>query len=540
METQRSLRQKKNLGAFYTPAPYAAKALELLRQAIARVPAGNDYIILDRCAGIGNLEQSLTSEELSHCILSTIEYEEYRVLAEGFTGRIRHLIPERLPAPCALISEADALTEEYLQHPVIHQYLEDPHCSVILLENPPFAEVHGSEKNMAGTWKSSYLYKEMKKVLPDNVSDDIGNVFIWSCFRYYLRQETDSYIVFFPVKYWKSQGLVNKKFLGGFGFNRRHFNTNIDACIMCALWTNREDPDSEEILLDGYDLDPEGKLIACGPLPVKRIHSSYTSVYYDKRKSKEDEKGIVCYSDGFESIGRKLSLRPRYHCDMICYLAPKGVGFDKPDLNCTLTTCAFYNGHGFYVYRDNFLTKMPLFCASRYVVYNRSWTERARIMKSADGAERFRKAVESGVLEQFLLKCLLFTCLDLQNHCCTFRGSDGRFYRNELCLDDTNGETAALQELKKLRQNEIEKSLFSKWKKVLLEAKKLELYDPTLTYGLYQIFFQLDTSKPDPASRNRLWDHKELHAAIGELKGALKEYYLNEIVPTLFEYEFLK
>ena len=62
--------QKKNLGAFYTPEPYVDKSIELVREAIAKVPQGNDYIILDRCAGTGNLEKRLTDEELSHCIRS--------------------------------------------------------------------------------------------------------------------------------------------------------------------------------------------------------------------------------------------------------------------------------------------------------------------------------------------------------------------------------------------------------------------------------------------------------------------------------------
>lgn len=71
--------QKKNLGAFYTPEPYVQKSLELVRQAIKRVPEGNDYIILDRCAGTGNLEKLMSDEELSHCVLSTIEYYEYKI-----------------------------------------------------------------------------------------------------------------------------------------------------------------------------------------------------------------------------------------------------------------------------------------------------------------------------------------------------------------------------------------------------------------------------------------------------------------------------
>ena len=51
--------KKKDLGAFYTPAPYCKKAAELVKMATDRVPDGNDYIILDRCAGTGNLEEAL-------------------------------------------------------------------------------------------------------------------------------------------------------------------------------------------------------------------------------------------------------------------------------------------------------------------------------------------------------------------------------------------------------------------------------------------------------------------------------------------------
>ena len=50
--------KKKDLGAFYTPKPYCEKAAELVKMAVDRVPDGNDYIILDRCAGIGNLEEA--------------------------------------------------------------------------------------------------------------------------------------------------------------------------------------------------------------------------------------------------------------------------------------------------------------------------------------------------------------------------------------------------------------------------------------------------------------------------------------------------
>ena len=535
--------QKKNLGAFYTPPAYAEKSLELVRRAIARVPAGNNYIILDRCAGTGNLEAGLTDEELSHCIVSTVEYYEYKVLQELIGSKVRHIIPPTDTSEtfnAGLVNGADALSKEYIENPVIRQYIDNPAYTIILFENPPFAEAHGSEKKMTGNWKSSFLRKEMQKECRKNAADDIGNVFIWSGFKYYLRQPADSYIVYSPVKYWKAQHLVNRIFLGGYAFNRRYFHLDIDACIMCALWSNEVDDTTDSFEIHGFDLSDKGELMDCGFLPVRKIYNNFSDKYYDKRKFNEDEKGIACYSDGLEESNRNFSLVPKYNPNIVGYLAPKGSGFDKPDLNCTLTTAAFYNAHGFYLRRDNYLEKLPMFAASRYITYNRKWTERTRIMKSADGAERFAADVASGKLKAFLLKCLLFTCTETQNHMRSFTGSDGRFYRNELCLDGTNGETLAMRDLRALTLNDTEKKIVEQWETLLSYAKATDKYDPALTYGVYQIFAEIDTFHEDETTGAKVPDYPEVHSAYATLKSLVKAYYNAEIVPVLFDYEFLK
>lgn len=161
-------------------------------------------------------------------------------------------------------------------------------------------------------------------------------------------------------------------------------------------------------------------------------------------------------------------------------------------------------------------------------------------MKSADGAERFAKKIARGGGTQFLLKCLLFTCVEMQNHMRTFVGSDGRFYRNELCLDGTNGETIALRDIKKLEVGEKEAGVLRQWETVLSWAKKADNYNPSLTYGVYQIFAELDTSHKDEITGDTIWDNVELHTALAGLKTLVKDYYNSEIVPVLFEYEFLK
>ena len=215
-------------------------------------------------------------------------------------------------------------------------------------------------------------------------------------------------------------------------------------------------------------------------------------------------------------------------------------GFDNPDLNSGLLIGGRYDGNGFYVRKDNYLEKLPMFCASRYITYNREWTERARIMKSADGADKFFADVKSGKLSQFLLKCLVFTCFEMQNHMRSFHGTDNRFYRNELCLDTTNGETLASHDLKKLNVTLKEKELFSIWETVFKWAKKTNNYNKELTYGVYQIFAELNTFTSDEETGENKPDYPELNGALKSLKQKVKEYYNSEIVPTLFEYEFLK
>lgn len=535
--------QKKNLGAFYTPMPYAKKSLELVRKAIARVPKGNDYIILDRCAGTGNLEEGLTAEELSHCILSTVEYYEYKVLQELLGSKVRHIIPpfeESDTFVAGLVNGADALSKEYIENPVIKQYIENPNCTIILFENPPYAEPQARETNTRARWKKSYVTVEMKKEVSGVTSNELGNVFIWSAFKYYLRQPTDSYIVYSPVKYWKAQHLINKQFIKGFAFNRRHFHTNTDACIMCALWANIDDMITE-LSLTGYDIINNALVEYLQPLRVRRTYTMFSQKFYDKRIFDNDEKGIVVGLDGSETA-RKNSMYviPKFNKNILGYMIAAGFGFDTPDLSSSLVATGIYKGHGFFLRCDNYLSKLPLFAASRYITYNRAWTERARIMKSADGAARYMKDVNSGKLNAFLLKCLLFTCLEMQNHMRTFWGSDGRFYQNELCLDGTNGETIAIRDLKDMKRNNAENALFSQWERVLSYAKFAKNYNPAFTYGVYQIFAELDTSHKDEITRATVWDNVELHTALQGLKVLVKNYYNNEIVPMLFKYEFLK
>ena len=76
-----------------------------------------------------------------------------------------------------------------IENPVIKQYIANPQCTIILFENPPYAETTSAEHQRQGqskkssTWKQSYVVTEMKKEVKGTASNDLGNVFIWSGFK---------------------------------------------------------------------------------------------------------------------------------------------------------------------------------------------------------------------------------------------------------------------------------------------------------------------------------------------------------------------
>ncbi len=378
----------------------------------------------------------------------------------------------------------------------------------------------------------------MKKEIKGATTNDLANAFIWSAFKYYLRQDTDSYIVFSPIKYWKSQHLINKKFINGFGFNRKHFHTNTNAFISCILWQNSK-YNLKEFILETYDIENEN-LVKNNNITIKRVYTLFSEKFYNQELDQNDKfDGISSELNGLENQKHSRNrVKKIYNENIIGYLVSTR-GFDNARLNCGLTICGRYDGNGTFLRKDNFLEKLPIFTAGKYTDNYNHWTIMSQVMKSADKYDDYIKDVRNGKLNSWLLKNLLYTSLTHYSHMRSLNGSDGRFYRNELCLDTSNGETLASTTLKQINFNNDELNLIKVWKQVLDEAKKTNEYNPDFTYGLYQIDEELNTKFKDEKGRN-IYNYPELNGHIKTLKTLLKSYYLKEIVPTLFEYELLK
>lgn len=601
---------KKELGAFYTPPAYCKKSTELVRKAISQIPKENDYIILDRCAGTGNLEEFLTDKnvaeitiaeldkyfsndfkikylkdkaniistfysdndfnnitlgelekyktkiniydylfdnELSHTIVNTYELKEWIVLNERIGDKVKMIIPPPIEIKNteSLVNGGDALsqefilgeksttvynlTDEYFEAVTeLNNYVKNPNVNVIMFENPPYRDMTASDKIAGKSSKKSFIYAEFVKSGTNQAThNDIANLFIYSAWKYYLHKPNDCYVLFSPIKYWKSLGLSNYKFLNGFLFNRDYFHATQSA-ISCILWKN-EMESLEKIILPVLDIENEIISDIGKTAVIKKVYQSF-SFYNDKRTFNDDEESRICNEgSGYES-DKKTKRKTIFNKNIIGHLRVSSFNLDLMSISLTRlpTRTNLETSHGFYLRSDNFIEKLPLFCAKLYPQKN--WYERDIYFTTADGGDQYTKDKE------FLKSCLIFTCLSPRNHCLSFDGSDGRFYKNELCFD---GHTLANEKLKEFTLTETEKELQNTFNEILKLAQTTKNYNSKFTYGTYQIDKELNTYYKDE-SGTIYHDYPELNTKINALKTKLSKYYEDIIQPKLFEYELLK
>lgn len=189
---------------------------------------------------------------------------------------------------------------------------------------------------------------------------------------------------------------------------------------------------------------------------------------------------------------------------------------------------------GFHLRKNNYLNILPLLTAKSFP--QEEWYEKDIYFTTSDGGDTYTHDPD------FLKSCLLYTCLSNQNKCLSFDGSDGRYYRNELCFDTTNGDTVASADLSKMTLDADEKALMNLWNDILSEAKKTANYDSRLTYGVYQITKELNTYQTVGTGKNKkiVYDYPVLNGYLDTLRTMLKAYYKSHITDKMFKYELLK
>ena len=358
---------------------------------------------------------------------------------------------------------------------------------------------------------------------------EISNLFIWSGFRYYLRQNTDSYIVFSPIKYWKTIGLADYKFIDGYVFNRKYFHAT-DSTISCILWEN-EHENREALTLQAYDSINENA-VKVADVEVKKAHNTY-AIWYDKRTFANDViSKTYCGRNGDYDEKHKRDSQSVDNDNIIAYV--RTINYSPDAMNRILVRQMYFGARGYYLRKDSYLYKLPLWVSK--CVYFDKWYEKDLYYNTSDGGDAYTHD------ENFLKSCLIYTCLSNQNKCLSFTGSDGRYYRNELCFDTTNGDTVASVDLARMSLDEEEKELLKLWKDILEEAKKTKEYKKELTYGVYQITKELNTSQKigSGKSKKTVYDYPILNGYLEALRINLKKYYKSHITEKMFKYELLK
>ncbi len=503
---------KKRLGAFFTPKAYAEKAAEYVKNIVANIsPDTEDYLIIDRCAGTGSLEESFTDEMLSHTILNTIVLSESSTLHGLYSGRVFAILPENMETDEeGLFVHGDALEKSFNESlkEIIEAYRatckeNGKELRLIFFENPPYAEPGTKDNREMKT--TNWMNSLMKSKLDGKVCKDLANQFIWSAFNYF---DCDHYVVFSPIKYWKSQHLINEKFVEGFIGNREHFHAT-EAGISVIHWENAHNNIStEEINMEVYDIVNDC-LVKKDNVIIKK-----NNILSSKNLPDNDENKMfwLMYSPG-----------------VISYITCSIVSEDV-------------NGKGGChrkIGKDNILQAVPLFAANCYEC--KDFTEKEILMKSGDGGLAYMED------RQFLLDCFIWCGLSDKNKCIS---SDE--LKNEYCFCQNTKADSILEEYEMLH-NPRYAGLLNRWKSVLHEAAETEEYNPDeeYTYGLYQLNEEVNitgickdeegrviTDKTGKPKQGII--HPELDSQIKLLKADLKNFYNEKIAPKLFEYQLLK
>lgn len=469
------------------------------------------------------------------------------------------IIPPEASAENSLVEWGDALSRHFILgeqtsvEPLdekykacidqLNRYINNPKCNIIIFENPPYRDESAKIKNK--NTSKTFVYEEFKKDGTNQSSHrELANLFVWSAFKYYLKKENDFLLLFWPIKYWKSIHLVNKKFIDGYGFNRKHFHA-WPSFISCILWKNINS-DLESFDLHCFDIKNNQIQDIWKTIRIKKVYNQINSFKDDRKFPDDIENEVFCDLSWVQST-KSTEKKARYNKNIIWYLRSTSFNLDANSiaLTRTITYDALTQVYGFYLRSDNYIQKLPLFCAKLYPQEN--WYERDVYFTTADGWERYLQDTD------FLKSCLIFTCLSQRNKCLSFVWSDQRFYKNELCLLQN---TLSDEKLKDFMLTTTDKRIIELWWEILEESKATKNYKPEYTYGLYQIIQELNTVYYNWKSYNQSQistlnlsktekklvskEYVILNTKIDDLKKFLKEYYKNHIEPKLFEYELLK
>ena len=124
-----------------------------------------------------------------------------------------------------------------------------------MFENPPFRD-QSQKNNKEDTKRSIHTDKSYVRNCMSSekkygsAANDILNCFVYSAWKYYIRNDADSYIIFALIKHRKGAGISNRKFNKGFIFNRRYLRF-FGGYFVHMVWLRKCD---ETIFIDVFEI----------------------------------------------------------------------------------------------------------------------------------------------------------------------------------------------------------------------------------------------------------------------------------------------
>lgn len=558
---------QKQLGAFYTPAVYAKITAKWVMDAVDAAMKENnedgtrkydDFIILDRCAGTGNLEAELDPYYLKHCVIGTYELQEWYHLYARLGDQVKATIPTDIKKATistdGLIKEADACSEEY------YDYLEKTYnwsnskLFKIVLENPPYADCHMNDSKMQNINKvQSWMVEQMKKAKAGKASNDLANQFIWSAQTMLKPQR---YVVYSPAKYWTVSNLMLPDYTpeNAIMANRKAFHAT-EAGICVIDWNKKYCKDTQ---IDFKVIEEDGTSIK--NVVVKKAGDMVNTGWKIGTPLQ-----ITASQYASENDGTLIKI-PNKKVKNIINVSKNQLGFINTTsntfgpLNIQMSVYPSYNpGRGKNLYDNNALDNLPFFVTTLYEsLGDPEWFHKGVHTRGAGDTTLWRAD------KYFLNRCFVFSCLTAAARGRSVKLNGKVECTNELCFDTGTWASTKYNQIKASITDTQLTDLKKQFDDILTLAKKASYtrtingkqetyapYDKDLKYNLYQIVEEINAPLPVlDAKGNPVYDNKnkevkfypfpDLNSKIKDFKVALKKYYQDKIVPDLFKYNLIR
>lgn len=265
-------------GEYYTPIPFATKALDYITETIGKEWwKSGEYRLWDMAAGTGNLEYNLPAAAWKYCYLSTLEETDvehlHRLFPDATVFQYNYLdddsehISEKVQKVHQGLGDEETFTP-YQKLPVqLVADLANPNLKWIVFINPPFATAQTAGTQI-GTSKMGVSDTQIRKMMH---SENLGEVSreLFSQFIYRIKYEFHGrqahLALFSKIKYLNAtndqklrENLFRFQFEKGFVFSSINFaGTSIASQfpVGMLIWNLNKDENLSEqhISLDIYD-----------------------------------------------------------------------------------------------------------------------------------------------------------------------------------------------------------------------------------------------------------------------------------------------